>query len=104
MLRWPYAENDRAQAERRTGGMIKLVADRKGRLLGVTIVGADAGEMINMWALALSKKMTLRDVVGYVAPYPTLSEIGKRAAVAYYAPLARKPSIRRLIGFLRKFG
>ncbi len=104
VLRWPYAENDRAQAERQTEGLIKLVTDRKGNLLGVTIAGADAGEMINMWALALSKKMTLRDIVGYVAPYPTLSEIGKRAATTYYAPLARKPSVRWLAGFLRKFG
>ena len=104
VLRWPYAENDRAQAERRTEGLIKLVTDRKGNLLGVTIAGADAGEMINMWALALSKKMTLRDIVGYVAPYPTLSEIGKRAATTHYAPLARKPSVRWLTRFLRKFG
>ena len=104
VLRWPYHENDRAQAERATQGLIKLIADAKGKLLGVSIAGSKAGEMINMWSLALSKRMTLRDIVGYVAPYPTLSEIGKRAATSYYAPLARKPSVRRLIGFLRKFG
>jgi pyruvate/2-oxoglutarate dehydrogenase complex dihydrolipoamide dehydrogenase (E3) component len=104
VLRWPFSENDRAQAEKATEGMIKLVTDKKGRLLGVTIAGANAGEMINMWALALSKKMTARDIVGYVAPYPTLAEIGKRAATAYYTPLARKPFVRGLIDFLRKFG
>ena len=52
VLRWPFAENDRAQAERRTEGLIKIVTDRKGRILGASILGAGAGEMINMWSLA----------------------------------------------------
>lgn len=104
ILRWPYAENDRAQAERRTEGLIKIVAGRRGRILGATIVGADAAEMINMWALAVSKGLGLRDVAGYVAPYPTMSEIGKRAAITYFAGAAGKPLVRWLIGLLRLFG
>ena len=104
ILRWPYAENDRAQAERRTEGHIKVVADRRGRILGATIVGANAAEIINMWALALSKGLNLRDVAGYVAPYPTMSEIGKRAAITYFAGVAGKPLVRRLVRFLRLFG
>lgn len=104
VLRWPYAENDRAQAERKTGGMIKMVTDKRGRILGVSIVGAGASEMINLWALALSKSMTVKDVSGYVPPYPTMSEIGKRAAITYYVEATRKPFVRWLVGFLRKFG
>ena len=104
VLRWPYHENDRAQAERKTTGMIKLVTNAKGLILGVSIAGASAGEMINFWALAISSKMKLSDVVSYIPPYPTLSEIGKRAAVSYYAPWTSKPILRWLIGFLRKFG
>jgi len=46
----------------------------------------------------------VRDVSEYVAPYPTMSEIGKRAATSYYAPLTQKPYIRRLVKFLRIFG
>ena len=104
ILRWPYAENDRAQAERRTEGHIKIVAGARGRILGVTIVGDNAAEMINMWALAISKGLRLGDVAGYVAPYPTMSEIGKRAAITYFARAAAKPVVRRLAGFLRLFG
>ncbi len=104
VLRWPFAENDRAVAERKTTGLIKLIANRKGRIVGVSAVGAGAGEMINQWSLAISAKMTLRDAVGYISPYPTLAEVGKRAAITHYAPLARKPLIRQLIGFLRRFG
>ena len=104
ILRWPYHENDRAQAEHETEGLIKVVADRKGRILGASIAGAHAGEMISLWALALSKGMTVRDITAYVAPYPTMSEIGKRAAVSYYSASTRNPWVRRLIAFLRMFG
>lgn len=104
VLRWPYHENDRAQAERKTSGLIKMVTNNKGLIVGVSIVGTGAGEMMNMWALAITNKMKVGDVVGYVSPYPTLSEIGKRAAVTNYTSLARKPIIRSLIRFLQKFG
>lgn len=104
ILRWPYAENDRAQAERKTEGLIKLVTDRKGRILGASIVGAGAGEMINLWALALLQKLGVRDVAGYVAPYPTMTEIGKRAAITYFSEATRKPFVRGLVRFLRRFG
>lgn len=104
ILRWPYSENDRAMAERKTQGLVKIIASRKGRILGASIVGAGAGEMINLFALAVSKNMKVSDLASYVAPYPTMTEIGKRAATSYYAPLARKPLIRRVITFLQRFG
>lgn len=104
VLRWPYAENDRAQAERKTNGLVKMITNKKGKILGVSIVGAGAGEMINFWALALSKSMTVKDIAGYIPPYPTMTEIGKRAAITYYAETTRKPFVRWLVGFLRKFG
>ena len=83
---------------------IKLIAGKRGRILGVGIVGANAGEMINIWALAISKGLTLRDMTAYVPPYPTMTEIGKRAAITYFAAATRKPSVRRLVRFLRRFG
>ncbi|MEP2945078.1 MAG: FAD-dependent oxidoreductase [Lentilitoribacter sp.] len=104
VLRWEYAENDRARAERKTDGLIKIVADKKGRLVGVAIAGAGAGEMINMWALAITNKMKLSNVRGYIPPYPTMSEIGKRAVMTHYGPITSKPFVRAVIGFLRKFG
>jgi pyruvate/2-oxoglutarate dehydrogenase complex dihydrolipoamide dehydrogenase (E3) component len=104
VLRWPYAENDRAQAEGKASGLIKLIVDGKGRILGAGIAGAGAGEMINIWALAIAKSMSVRDIAAYVPPYPTMAEIGKRAAVSFLVPQTRKPFVRKLIGFLRRFG
>ena len=104
ILRWHYSENDRSVAEHQTTGLIKIVTDTKGRILGASIAGANAGEMINFWALALSKKMKLSDIAGYISPYPTMTEIGNRAATTFYTPQTRRPIVRKVIGFLRKFG
>jgi pyruvate/2-oxoglutarate dehydrogenase complex dihydrolipoamide dehydrogenase (E3) component len=79
-------KNDRAQTERRTDGFIKLVMNRRGKVLGVTIVSQHAGEIIGLWGLVISRNLSLSTVANMIAAYPTLSEISKRAAGAYYAP------------------
>jgi pyruvate/2-oxoglutarate dehydrogenase complex dihydrolipoamide dehydrogenase (E3) component len=104
ILRWPYHDNDRAQAERETHGHIKVVTDRKGKILGATIVGAQAGEMISLWSLAIAQGLNVRALTGIVMPYPTLSEIGKRAAIDFFTPSLTRPMLRRIIGWLRIFG
>lgn len=103
VLRWPFTENDRAQAERKTRGHIKVITDKKGRILGADVVGEAAGEIINMWALALSQKMKIGAFRGYISPYPTLAEVGKRAAVTYYAGATANPLLRRIIRFILNF-
>jgi pyruvate/2-oxoglutarate dehydrogenase complex dihydrolipoamide dehydrogenase (E3) component len=104
VLRWPYHENDRAQAERETVGHIKVVTDAKGRILGTTIVGAGAGELITAWTLAISQGLNIRAFAGIIVPYPTLAEIGKRAAISYFTPGLTKSWVRRIIGVLRRLG
>jgi pyruvate/2-oxoglutarate dehydrogenase complex dihydrolipoamide dehydrogenase (E3) component len=86
VARFDYAENDRARAERRTQGFAKVMVGRGGRILGATVVGAQAGELIQVWALAIANGMKIGAVANMVAPYPTLGEVNKRAAGAYYAP------------------
>jgi pyruvate/2-oxoglutarate dehydrogenase complex dihydrolipoamide dehydrogenase (E3) component len=104
ILRWPYHDNDRAQTERETRGHIKVITTRKGLILGVTIVGAQAGELIATWVLAIAQELNIRDMTEIVLPYPTLSEIGKRAAIDYFTPKLTSPMLRRVIAFMRIFG
>ncbi len=104
VLRWPYHENDRAQAEHETTGHIKVVTAKNGRILGATIVGAQAGELIGMWALAISQKMKIKALTDWISPYPTLAEINKRVAYRYYATAPSSPLVRRIIGLLAKLG
>ncbi len=104
VIRWPYEENDRAQAERRTRGMIKVVTSKRGVVLGASIVGLNAGELIQPWALAVTSKLKIRAMTQIIAPYPTLGEINKRVAYGYYASSLTNPWLRRVIGFLARFG
>jgi pyruvate/2-oxoglutarate dehydrogenase complex dihydrolipoamide dehydrogenase (E3) component len=104
VLRWPYHDNDRAQAERATEGHIKVIATPRGRILGATIVGRDAGELIATWSLAVSQGLNVRAIAGTVVPYPTLGEIGKRAAMTHFAAGLTRPAVRRIIAWLRRFG
>ncbi|MCE6951166.1 FAD-dependent oxidoreductase [Cereibacter sphaeroides] len=85
VLRVPFGANDRAQTEGRTTGLVKLMV-AGGRPVGVSIAGAHAGEMIGLWALALAGQVRLSTVAGMVLPYPTLNDLSKRAAGAYFSP------------------
>lgn len=104
VIRTDLALNDRARADGVEAGQIKIVVGRRGRILGVGIVAPGAGELISLWSLAVANGMTLKQVRGYVAPYPTLSEIGKQAVISYYAPLAKNAVVRSAIRALRVFG
>jgi pyruvate/2-oxoglutarate dehydrogenase complex dihydrolipoamide dehydrogenase (E3) component len=103
-LRWPFHENDRAQVERETDGHIKVVTSKKGHILGVSIVGASAGEIIQMWSLAMSQGLKIRAMTQWISPYPTLSEINKRVAFRYFATEPSNPFVRKIIALLAKLG
>jgi pyruvate/2-oxoglutarate dehydrogenase complex dihydrolipoamide dehydrogenase (E3) component len=104
VLRWPYRENDRAHAEGEVRGHIKVVTNARGRILGATIVGAGAGELITAWTLAISQGANIRALAGIVVPYPTLAEIGKWAAATYLMSSLTSPWVRRIIALLRRLG
>jgi pyruvate/2-oxoglutarate dehydrogenase complex dihydrolipoamide dehydrogenase (E3) component len=104
ILRWPVAENDRAQAERRTMGHAKALVTGRGKILGCAIAAPAAGELITPWVLAVSKGLKVSDLAGVVFPYPTLSEITKRMAIEHLRPATRNPWLRRVITVARRLG
>ena len=99
---WEYEENDRAIAERITNGHLKVITDKKGKILGASMVGAQAGELIGLWQLAVTNGMKMKDITGMIAPYPTLGEVNKRAAGAWYTPSLFSDKTRRVVGWLQK--
>jgi pyruvate/2-oxoglutarate dehydrogenase complex dihydrolipoamide dehydrogenase (E3) component len=100
----PFEENDRARAERDTGGFVKVLVDGKGRVHGATIVGPRAGELVQLWGLAIQERIGIAKVARMIAPYPTLSEADKRAAGAYYTPTLFSGRTRGVVRFLSRFG
>jgi pyruvate/2-oxoglutarate dehydrogenase complex dihydrolipoamide dehydrogenase (E3) component len=104
VLRWSFAENDRAQTERELFGAVKIVTRPNGRILGATILGAGAGDLILPWALAISQRLKIGAMANLIVPYPTRGEAGKRAAGAYYTPSLFSPRTQRLVRLLARFG
>ncbi len=104
ILRWPFHENDRAQAERETHGVIKVVTRRNGRILGASILGAQAGELIQPWVLAISQGFKVNAFATMIAPYPTLGEVSKRAAGSYFTPKLFSERTKWLVRLLRHLG
>jgi pyruvate/2-oxoglutarate dehydrogenase complex dihydrolipoamide dehydrogenase (E3) component len=104
VLRWPFADNDRAQAERATSGLIKVCVGKRGRILGASIVGAHAGELILPWVLAIRRKLKIAALADVIVPYPTRAEVSKRAAGSYYAAKLFSPRTRWLVRQLARLG
>ncbi len=104
VLRWPFHENDRAQAERETHGLVKVLVRRNARVLGASMIGAHAGELIQPWGLAISGGLKLSTMAGFIAPYPTLGEVNKRAAGSFYTPKLFSERTRRVVRLLARFG
>jgi len=104
VLRWPFAENDRARAERSVEGLVKVIASPRGKILGASILGAQAGELIQPWTLAIAQGIKISAIAGVIAPYPTRGEAGKRAAAGFYADKMSSRWTRGLVRLLLRFG
>ncbi|RVV97094.1 dihydrolipoamide dehydrogenase [Mesobaculum littorinae] len=102
VVRAAFDENDRAIAAGETEGFVKvMVVD--GYPIGVTMVGAQAGELIGLWSLAISQKLKLQAISGTVLPYPTLNEVSKKAAGAYFSKrLFDNPWVKRAGGLVQR--
>ena len=104
VLRWPFADNDRARAEGDIDGLVKVIVTPRGRIVGAGIVGPRAGELIQTWVLAMAEDMKVGAVAKMIVPYPTLGEANKRAAGSFFTPMLFGARTRRLVRFLRRFG
>lgn len=101
---WSFEDNDRAQAEHETIGKIKVITNKKAKILGVTIVGNKAGELILPWVIAIRENKSLRSFTDVIVPYPTLSEISKRVAGQFYMKKLFSNKTRQLVRLLLKLG
>jgi pyruvate/2-oxoglutarate dehydrogenase complex dihydrolipoamide dehydrogenase (E3) component len=102
IARWPFAENDRARTEARPEGLVKAVLGRRGRILGCGIVGAEAGELILPWVLAIERRLPLSALATTIAPYPTRGEASKRAAGSHFSARLFSAGTRRLVRLLAR--
>ena len=102
VARYETDENDRAVAENLGHGLIKVMVV-KGRPVEASIVGKQAGELISMWAMAIANNMKMSAISATVLPHPTLSEINKRAASAYFSKLFENDTIKKVVRFVQRW-
>ncbi len=101
VVRAGLEHNDRAIATGQAEGFAKLMVV-KGRVIGATVVGAGAGEVLAVLALAVSARMRVAALASMVLPYPTLAEAVKRAAGSYYAPGLFGPRVRGWVRLVQR--
>jgi pyruvate/2-oxoglutarate dehydrogenase complex dihydrolipoamide dehydrogenase (E3) component len=97
VVRAEMQRNDRAQTELATAGLVKVIARKNGRVLGVSILGTHAGELAHVWVLAIRSGMKLKAIAQMIAPYPTLGEANKAAAGEFYRPKLFSNVARRIV-------
>ena len=102
VVRWEFRDNDRAVTEGETEGLIKVVLGSRGKILGCTIAGPRAGELIAPWVLAMERGLKIGAMASTVMPYPTLGEVSKRAAGAAFTPSLYSDRMRKVVEFLLK--
>ena len=103
VVRFDFHHNDRLIAERKNKGLIKVMVV-KGRPVGASIAGPMAGELIGMWTMAIANNMKMSAIANTVLPYPTVSEVNKRAAGAYFSPrLFESDKVKRIVGFVQRW-
>jgi len=89
---WPMTRVDRALNEAEATGFLKLVYRKDRKLLGVTIVAAEAGEMVSEWVVAMKHRFKVDELASVIHVYPTYSTVSMQASAAIL--------VKRLLGGL----
>ncbi len=103
IIHLPFADIDRAIAERRSEGMLKIIVHRNGRILGASILAPNAGEMILAWVLAISSRQKIKQMASIIAPYPTYGDVSKKAASQFFTEKLFSQRTRRIVQFLLRW-
>jgi len=101
LAQFPLAELDRAITDRATSGFARILL-RRGRILGASLVGPHAGELIHELGLAMRVGAKAREITELVHAYPTYAQINRRTINSNYAHLLRSKKLRALVWLLHR--
>jgi pyruvate/2-oxoglutarate dehydrogenase complex dihydrolipoamide dehydrogenase (E3) component len=98
IYRTDFTDNDRAQAEGETKGFAKLICTgRRGEIVGASIVGPHAGELIHEVVLAMKERLPVTTLGGMIHVYPTLTQVNQKAGLD--AVLAKLSSYKKPLSY-----
>lgn len=98
-----YADSDRAITDRHKEGLIKAILDKRGRILGAHVFGAQAGEIIQGFIIAKANKIPLAKLSGALYIYPTLSELVKKTAGKPFVEKPNNPLVKLGLKVMKGF-
>ena len=101
VLRFPFQDIDRALAEVEPHGFVKLVTHKK-KILGASILGARAGELLHELVLAMKTGATIGDISATIHAYPTLAQVHRRTVNTFYGRKLFSPGTRRLVRWINR--
>ncbi|OUY01047.1 MAG: dihydrolipoamide dehydrogenase [Hyphomonadaceae bacterium TMED5] len=102
VIEFPFEENDRAIAERQTAGSAKLFIGKGDKILGASILGQGAGDILQIVSLAMANKLKMRDLTKWISPYPTRAEVVKRVASLYFQPKVFGAMARKIVSITQR--
>ncbi|MCF6344214.1 MAG: FAD-dependent oxidoreductase [Devosiaceae bacterium] len=103
IIRSDFIDNDRAKAMRQTTGFVKLILSKNGKIIGCSIIGQNAGELISLFSFAIANKQKAVNLASFISPYPTYSEIAKRVGINSFADKLSNKWIKRWISLIKLF-
>lgn len=103
VVRTSLSANDRALAEGKSAGTMKILLDRKERVIGAQIAASHAGDLLLPQLFAVSGGWKVSKLMGPIVPYPTMGELHKKAAGDYMAPKLFNNRIRRILKTLYRY-
>ncbi len=102
VTQFPVAEVDRAITEGAQHGFAKILVGSRGRIIGASLIGPHAGELIHELALAMSVNARAKTIAGLVHAYPTHAQIHRRAVNKQYAHLLQSGKVRFLAKLMNR--
>ncbi len=101
VLRFDFSDIDRALAEVETTGFSKLVT-HKGKILGASVLGPHAGELIHEIVLAMQTGIKLSEISATIHAYPTLAQIHRRTVNTLYGPKLFSARTRKVVKWINR--
>ena len=98
-----FRSNDRSLAEGEETGRIKMILDKKGKPLGIQILGPRAGDLLGEWVAVLNGGVKMSSLASAVHPYPTLSEINKKVVGNYFSGKIFSEKVKKTLKFFFHF-
>lgn len=102
VVRWPFSRNDRAQCDRETEGLVKVLVTPKGQVISAGIIGPAAGEQILTWAMMVARRIPISALVDMIVPYPTYGYASRYAAEDFTDSRVFGPVARRIVNLLSR--